>query len=269
MNAILRDAGGKTIDYFTLDGHTSLQDANCDTGFSYDTDAAKAGGGEKILHRISDGTGGWVYVTAGSVNPTENASNDGVSATLDHYSISAPSTGLTCEPIAVTITGHEGDDTEIAPGSGTSISLSTSSGAGFWSNASTGSLTDNGSGNATYTFVSNSSVTLSFNHFTAATVNFNINSGGSPNEGSGSEDPNVTFSDAGFRFVDINGDAITSPQIADKAFRNNPSDVDPTDYYLEAVRTDDVTKKCVAQFANQSVTVQLAAECSNPSTCDG
>ena len=178
---------------------------------------------------------------------------------LDHYSISVSSVdALTCAPITVTITGHDAADNEVAPGSGTSISLSTTTGNGFWSNPSAGTLVDNGGGNASYTYATNDkSITLSFNHDTAGTVNIRVNGSSSVTPG---EDPAITFRDSGFRFVDNTG-ADIGEQIAGR-----PSG----DYYLQAVRKDDVTKACVAAFPNGTThNVDLAVECQNPATCAG
>ena len=178
----------------------------------------------------------------------------------DHYEITYTGSALTCEPISVTITGHDSSDNQSAPGSGTVINLSTSTGEGFWSNPSEGVLTDNGNGNATYTFAANAAVQLSFNHFNPATVNFNINSGSSPSEQGGSEDPSIIFRDTGFRFVD-NSDNPMGTQISGKT---------SSQHFLQAVRTDSVTQQCVALFPDPSVVaVDLAAECETPSNCAG
>ena len=55
-------------------------------------------------------------------------------ASLSHYAITFPggSTGLTCEPSQVTITGHDAGHVEVAPAAGTVLTLSTSTGAGVW-----------------------------------------------------------------------------------------------------------------------------------------
>ena len=183
--------------------------------------------------------------------------------TLDHYAISySGGTALTCEPITVTITGHDSSHNPVAPGSGTIISLSTSTGEGRWSNPSEGILVDNGNGNADYSFGSSASITLNFNHASAGAVSFNINSGSSPNEGSGSEDPTVTFVDTGLRFIDQSNNP-TSTHIAGKT-----ASLDQL--FVQAVRTDNNTGECVGVFASgTTVSLGMGAACINPSTCAG
>ncbi len=188
---------------------------------------------------------------------------------VDHYGISFDggtsfndSTGLTCDASAVTIVGHDGADTSTAPGSGTTIQLSTSTGEGFWSSPSIGSLINNGNGNASYTFATNSAVTLQLNHPIAANnVNININAGLLAPSEAGDEDPSIDFFDTGFRFINASDVAIIDNQVA--------AQTSPT-YALQAVRTDTQTGSCVALFGNgEQRDVQLAAECNNPLTCAG
>lgn len=184
-------------------------------------------------------------------------------AVVDHYEITWSGSALTCEPISVTITGHDSGDAVTGPAAGTTITLSTSTSQGLWSNPDNGTLIDNGNGDASYTFNGNSDVTLNFNHPAAGLVNFDINSGSAPNEGTGLEDPDVTFVDAGFRIVDANNNPIGSQTSA----KPSPS-ADPQQLYLQAVRTDSNTMACVNAFApGTEADVDFAVECVNPSTC--
>ena len=191
---------------------------------------------------------------------------------LDHYRISfdggasvSDDTGVTCEAIDVTIVAHGPSHIEpVTPGVGTTINLSTSTSNGFWSSPTVGSIVDNGNGNAVYTFAGNDAVTLRFNHTTAAInpspVNININVGSGPNEDA-SEDPSVQFFETGFRFVDAVDVATIANQVAAQQSAT---------YSLQAIRTDTQTGECVGVFANgTSVDVELAAECSNPTSCAG
>ena len=192
---------------------------------------------------------------------------------LDHYLISFDggvtandSTGVTCEALSVTIVAHGPGHVEpVTPGIGTVINLSTSTGLGFWSNPTAGSLIDNGNGNAQYTFAGNDAVTLQLNHTQAAinpsAVNININaSSANPSEDAG-EDPDVQFFDTGFRFVDGSDNAVIANQIAA---------ANSTTHFLQAIRTDTQTGECVGVFANGAqVDVELGTECNDPLTCAG
>lgn len=184
-----------------------------------------------------------------------------ISSTFDHYAIDVPGTGLTCEPISVTITAHDGSDAAVEPGSGTLLALSTSTDTGRWLNASTGTLTNNNNNNGTasYTFDNNSSVTLEFYQGTAVNaLNFNINELSSPQEDA-AEDPDIDFVDTGLRFIDASGATIPA-QIAGR-----PSD----SLFIQAVRTDTVTGECAAVFApGTTVDLEMGAVCINPANCD-
>ncbi len=89
FDAILRDGSGDTIDYFSMDGYTALEDAAC-TGASlpYDYEISKPGGGEKILQRSPDGTGDWSFTSSGSVDPTDDDTNDDVAVDVPSVSVS-------------------------------------------------------------------------------------------------------------------------------------------------------------------------------------
>ncbi len=173
---------------------------------------------------------------------------------IDHYAISQSGTALTCEPITVTISGHDTGHSLVAPGAGTSIDLSTSTGAGLWSNPSEGSVVDSGGGNATYTFGASDTATLSFNHFNPGTVTFDVNFGSSPRE---QEEPTVTFVDTGFRFVDVSNSSLGVQTSAKTS----------STLSLQAVTISN-TNTCVGIFPNgASADIGFAAECINPSTC--
>lgn len=189
----------------------------------------------------------------------------GAPVVVDHYSISYTGSGLTCEPITVTITGHDASEVAVAPPAGTTIALSTSTGQGLWSNPSEGVLVDNGGGSADYTFAGSSSITLSFNHPVPGSVNFDINAASSPSEGAGSEDPSVMFVETALRIVDELNNPIPN-QIAAKPSPNT----NPDQLYLQAIRTDNNSMACVGVFApGASADIDMALECINPSTCIG
>ncbi len=191
---------------------------------------------------------------------------------IDHYAISydggisySDTTGIICDASNVTIVAHDASHSEITPGSGTSVFLTTSTSNGFWSSVDVGSIVDTGSGSGTYTFGNNSKATFRFNHTMAATnplpVNFNINSANSdPGENSG-EDPNIQFFETGFRFVNASDATNIGHQVAAQQ---------SSTYFLQAVRTDNQTGQCVNVFDNgDQANIEFAAECSNPTTCAG
>lgn len=191
---------------------------------------------------------------------------------VDHYAISvdggvsfSDGSGITCEASNVTVIAHDASNAAMSPGTGTTIYLSTSTNNGYWSSADVGTITDTGSGTATYTFDNNSQATLRFNHTQVAinpnAVNFNINAGnGDPGE-AGGEDPSLEFFEAGFRFVDAVDNPVIANQIAAQTSAN---------FSLQAIRTDTQTGQCVNVFGNgDRVNLELAAECNNPSSCAG
>ncbi|BFM16963.1 hypothetical protein R50073_31460 [Maricurvus nonylphenolicus] len=193
---------------------------------------------------------------------------------VDHYAISfdggssfSDGTGITCEASSVTIIGHDASDNPTAPGTGTTINLSTSTGVGYWSNPDVGSVVDSGGGNATYTFDTNDTVTLQFNHTTVAInpspVNIDVDGG---SEGSG-EDPDIQFFDSGFRFVDGSDNRIG---LGEANEFHQESGTTSGSFFLQAIRTDTDTGDCAGVFANGAdVAMRLGAECNNPSTCAG
>ncbi|MCW8196637.1 LamG domain-containing protein [Proteobacteria bacterium 005FR1] len=191
-------------------------------------------------------------------------------ATLHHFHISfdggstaSDSTAVTCEAALVTITAHSIAHMNITPGAGTGITLSTSTGQGYWSGATVGSLSNTGGGNGNYSFNGSSpSVTLAFNHTQPAIAPgaVNINVGGAASENV-NEDPSIEFFESGFRVVDGADNPVVGNQIAAQTSAT---------HYLQAIRTDAQTGACVGVFpAAQQVQVDLAAECNDPLACAG
>lgn len=188
---------------------------------------------------------------------------------VDHYAISVnglgdytDGSGLTCQASTITIEGHDSSGVAVAPGS--TILLSTSTGAGYWSSASAGTLTDLGGGDASYEFAANSFVDLQFNHTVPALnpnpVNFDINAGTSDPTEDAAEDPDLQIFDTGFRFVDGSDDPLPN-QVAGLA---------SSTVYLQAVRKDNDTGSCTALFADGTThSVGIGAQCNNPSSCAG
>jgi len=192
-------------------------------------------------------------------------------AMLDHYSISHAGTGVTCLPTEITIVAHDQAHAPTLPAAGTTISLSSFNGTsalGSWTSVVTGAgtLTDStlGDGAATYVFNgAESSVVLNFDYPLLAnansdTVTINIADGGLSEQ----EDPNLIISLAAFIIDNV------PTQLSGK-----PSDTgfNATTINIQAVRASPVDSSvCVPAFpSGQSRTIELGAECLDPSTCAG
>lgn len=190
---------------------------------------------------------------------------------LDHYAISydntpsySDSTGLTCEASSVWIYARDAADNSVAPGVGTTLTLSSSTGQGYWSNPSVGSIADGGGGNAVYTFAGNDYVELKFNHTSPAlnpnAVNVDINAGTSDPKEDAAQDPDLQVFDTGFRFIDG----------SDNPLPNQVAGLTSNIVYLQAVRKDNDTGSCAALFApGTTKPVGIGAQCNNPSSCAG
>lgn len=206
----------------------------------------------------------------------------------NHYSITHDGSGLSCLAEAITITAHDSSATLphglVNVSAGTAISLNaidtaTTTAHGTWSTiqSGTGSLTNNtaGTGTATYTFPGGeSSVTLLFNYTNPVsptdTVNFDLIDGDGTTELKDTslvnEDPDLQFGTAGFIFNnDTNGDQTIPTQISGKDSNIAPADKILTIQAVKVSTTDPA--QCEALFMNQTVAIELGAECRNPLTC--
>ncbi|MCA1799559.1 MAG: carboxypeptidase-like regulatory domain-containing protein [Xanthomonadaceae bacterium] len=197
----------------------------------------------------------------------------------DHYVISHPGTGITCLDTLVTVAAHDVDHKPVVA-DGATITLSTTTGRGNWTLVTAGSGVLNngalGDGVATYTFPAfETSATFAFNYtdipvgdseaFFFAVTDGTLTSL-APGHG---ENPQMTFYRSGFRFINVtDGNEAIPVQIGGK-----PSDVgwNARALGLQAVRaSDDDPLVCEAAFPdNTSVTIELGAECSDPSACAG
>ena len=197
-------------------------------------------------------------------------------AAIDHYSISHDATGVTCLLENITISAHDSGHNAIDAESKT-VNLSTSSGKGDWIGVVSGAtgLSNGavGDGAASFTFSAGATnAVLTFAHpvlsGNSETFGFNVTDG-SITEQSGSattalDDPNITYSLAGFRFIDSSGATLIPTQISGKASNIAP---DADTFYLQAVRaSDNDPNVCVAALSGAK-TIQLAAQCDNPSSC--
>lgn len=210
---------------------------------------------------------------------------------VDHYVIGHAGTGVTCQAQAITITAVDTAGNPVDPGN-VAIDLSVIpigplpfSAKGDWTVVSAGSgLLANGiaaDGVASYTFPGNGefSVGLLFNYTAleianiTETINFNVddvsNGVTDTRDSVVSTDPDLLFALTGFQFFNETDSNTSIPiQIAGKPSNVNP---DAKIIALRAIRaSDNDASVCVAAFpAGLSRNIELAAECNNPSTCNG
>lgn len=271
VNLSPSSTGTVTVDYYTFDG--DAEDGTDYTGVSGTLTFSPGETLETInIPTDSNGEGSFYVVltdSSGAVvfdSIAEVTINAGPA--VDHYEISVASTTvIVCEAASITIEAHDDNHDPVEPGDGTAILLSTfnvtdfvTPGGGFWSSPSAGSVSNSGNGSATYTFSTNSSVTLAFNYATPGkTINFNINSGSTPVE---QEEQQISFVEAGFRIVDSDGLASDVP--------DQISGLQSGVLYLEAIRTDTETQECEGLFPGGSTAdIGFAVECIDPSSCTG
>lgn len=187
----------------------------------------------------------------------------------DHFLIAHSGTAVNCQAENVTFSAHDAAHAAYTLGSGTSVSLSTSTGHGDWSLVSgAGTLTNSGNGAATYVSGAESSFVLALKNTYPETVNIDVVAG-TATENSGSSaaghDPDLTFHPSGFRFTDGTNPISIGTQIAGKASNVAPG---AQNLFLQAIRTDTSTGACVGVFAdNTTVNVGMASQCVNPTTC--
>ncbi|WP_415897326.1 DUF6701 domain-containing protein [Neptuniibacter sp. QD57_21] len=198
-------------------------------------------------------------------------------ASIDHYSITHDQSGVTCLIENITISAHDSSHSAVDAGSA-AMTISATSGKGNWLGAVSGtSAFDNGSsdnGVATFTFASGEqTAVLQFAHpilsGTSETFGFNVTDG-SITENSGSwiaaDDPNITYTLAGFRFIDGAGVETIPTQIAGKA---SDAGFGAASLYLQAVEATTADPSvCQAAFPNgTTLSINLVAQCNNPTSC--
>lgn len=198
-------------------------------------------------------------------------------ASVDHYSVSHDSSGITCVVEEITITAHDSGHMPVDAESA-SLTISTTTGKGIWLGAVSGTsaFSDGVSndGQATFTFspgVTSAVLQLAYIDLggnNSEAFGFNVTDG-VVTEGSGSaipaDDPSITFALQGLRFVDSAGNPVNiSHQIAGKA-----SDVAPDaeNLFIQAIKaTDTAPESCNAAFSGSRL-VSFAAECEAPASC--
>lgn len=202
---------------------------------------------------------------------------------LNHFHIIHAGSVVNCGNIVtpVTIEAHDVNH-NLFTLSGTTITLTTSTGHGTWSTVAGGSINpviDSGlaNGTASYTFSGESKITVGLSNAWIESANINVAAGVytersgtaatcvSQDYTSGSTcDGDLTFESAGFRFVDASGNLLSV---------NQRSGAQSGTFFLQAVKSSCTTPgtcsgACTALFPpGTPVSVGLAFECSNPSTC--
>lgn len=297
----VHDVNSKTMQIFV----NGVSVATTTYNGTFGSDAGRASiGGETGTEGSGEATANWrfkgsidelrVYngaLSSTRINQVKGLTHPCTGTGPDHYKISHDGNGLSCLAEEITINAH--DSTTPTHGlvtvpAGTAITLNanelgTPSLRGSWSGikplSGTGSLTNNtaGSGTATYTFPGGeSSVTLLFNYtnpiLLTDTVNFNITDNNGITELKNislvNEDPDLQFGTAAFIF---NNDTDTNQTIPTQISGKN-SNIAPDSKTLTVqavkVNTTDPTQ-CEALFKNQTIAIELGAECRNPTTCAG
>jgi hypothetical protein len=192
---------------------------------------------------------------------------------INHYKISYPngSPGVTCEALAVRITGHDASHAEVAPSNTTQITLSTSPATGGWALKSGG-----GTFTAPDKYTFNGSETYAEFWLTQTTPLANIdidvvdNNGKTDLEGDVGEDARAEFKDTAFKYYSCPGavpgscaETSINPQIAGKSSNIAPNALS---LYLRAVVKNTTTGACVGGLTGAQA-VEFAYECDNPAVC--
>ena len=178
---------------------------------------------------------------------------------LSHYAISHNGPGITCSPTTITITGHDAGNNPIAPAAGTEITLSltnNTTGPGTWSGTD---ITPLANSMATYIFDgTQTSVDLELLYPQVDTININVTDG----TYSETEDPDLVIGRALFQWSTINTQLSGKP--SNTGFNSQTIS-------LQALRaSDNDATVCEPGFPNNStVNVNLAAECTSPTSCAG
>jgi hypothetical protein len=193
---------------------------------------------------------------------------------LHHYAISYPNgnPGVTCETLAVRITGHSSSDTEVAPAAGTQITLSTSPAADGWAlKSGNGSFTTPNKyafdGTETYVDFWLTRTTPT----TSPHIDIDVTDGlRTDNDGNATEDAKAQFDDTVFKYYTCTGAvpatcsaATIGNQIAGKTSNLAPG---AQNLYLRAVKTDGTTGACAGGLSG-SQSIGFGYECDMPTAC--
>lgn len=287
-------SSGLDNEYVTVKTYNTL-DGSSVSDISEDIDLSLIPAAAPVLAAI-DGINPNLYVrweiTAGYVLGTFTVDNFEVATAttacnitaFDHYHIDIPSNGLACIASTVRIEGHDFQHNLVAPGNGTQINLSTSTGAGTWASIlqGAGALIDiggisNTDGQGTYTFAGDEEfVELAFNYTDPVgdtpLVNINVTDGTNTELQDLSHDPSSTFAEVGLLFYNQTALNTSLPfQIAGKPSLTAPSSGNVT---LQIVRSVPIGGENPAAACESLVddgdivTIKLAGLCVDPAGCD-
>jgi MSHA biogenesis protein MshQ len=191
-----------------------------------------------------------------------------------HYSVSYTTSNVaTCEPALVRIEAHHAGHGLAAPPAGTVMNIVTSTASGVWLNPAvtgTGGWTPSGANNgvATYTWPGNEAILeVRLRHNTPAALHLNITeTPAGKTEGAG-EDLTLTFANSVLRITDSSatGAVNVGTQIAAK---RSDTGAGAQTLFVQAVATSPATGACTTLFRNQTLNVELAAQCNNPTACN-
>ncbi len=227
--------------------------------------------GDVILYNVSGDTASIYFAESEFSSGNEDVSAITISpsvttTTVDHYAISYPLgiPGVTCEAQTVRITAHDSSDVAMSPGSSTTITLSTSPAADSW-------VLKSGGGSFTgpdqYTFDSSETyVDLYLTETTATTaphIDIDVTDGTATDQDGVSEDDNIEFSDAVFRFFAGGVGGRIGIQTAEKESDNAPGN---QTIRLRSDVTNTSTMVCESRILNIQ-TIEMAYKCNNPTTC--
>ncbi len=265
------------------DAELKLEKDNDFTGIIYGPEAKKVEVDKDTkIHGVIV-TGGEVKIakdveftlTPADVAAINNSTTCTTPTSVDHYAISYPlgNPGVTCEALAVRVTAHEAAPahSSMVPTTGTVLTLTTGGGVSTISlkqGLNPSSFGNLGGGAAKYTFDG----TEEFVEFwltktvpsTAPHVDIDVSDGIATDvDGDVTEDVNAQFQDAVFRFfVGPVGESIGTQISAKESSAAPGSQL----IQLRSVRTNTTTGACEAGLTDGQ-TIEMAFECSNPSTC--
>lgn len=245
----LLDNNDNFIDYIQVEGYSGQNfTSSCSySGLNYVFNIPNSiNGGTKILLRKPDGTGEWIEDKNTNTYPTSRGGTNNGITVLDHYEIIHDGQGLTCDAETITIKActNESCSTE----STESISLD---------------LLGNGTLKSSVTFTG--TTTVNVNHTAVGTLTFSLNNETiAPDnllicDDGSSDNCDMTFTTAGFRFFSGAGSSTTIPnQTAGAVFSDSLK--------LQAVK--DTNGVCTGIFDGNTA-VDLSQENVNPGGTNG
>jgi MSHA biogenesis protein MshQ len=187
---------------------------------------------------------------------------------IDHYSITNSATGLSCQLSQVTVAAHTVTHANYINNNLVNL---TSDGTGSWVRLTGfGTLTNTGSGQATYLFNNESSALLGYIHPTAGTVTFHAN------DGSKVDSENTALAITACSPGRFNACEVTSPRctptLGSTSYANLYTKLANTPFSIDlvAVKVDGTIETTYTPLPPRTVTIKLLANTTpptiNPST---